>query len=100
MRGRSWKTPPPSQYVPHNSASQPGDDHELSYIFQPDHAFADGLGYRRSQEPRGNKVADRGQQHGFPWRKDASGHDSCNAVGGIMKAIQEIKYESSSDGDG
>ena len=64
-----------------------------------DHAFADGLGYRRSQEPRSNEVAKCGQQHGFSRCEDTSGNHSRNAVGGIMKAIQEIKDESRSDGD-
>jgi hypothetical protein len=56
-----------------------------------DHASADHFGDGGAEQERGHKIKERGPQHGQLGRQDARRDDGGDAVGGVVKSVQEIE---------
>src|ERR1035438_6963368 len=89
--GRGGKTPPPGKKIPDNGAEQGSHYDVLIYVFEADHAFADGLRDSCAQEEGGEKVEGCGPKDGQFRREHASGNHGRDAVGRVVKSGEEIE---------
>src|SRR5438270_1669348 len=99
VRRGGWKSPPPGEQVPDNGAGESRQDDVLRDLFGIDQAAADGLGDGGAEDEGGDKVEDRGPDDGPSRGKHAGGDDGSDAVGGVMKAVDEVEGKRDQDGD-
>src|SRR5437016_14529849 len=62
-------------------------------------ALGNGLGDGRAEPEGGHKIKESGPNDGAERRKDASGYDGGDGIGGVVPAIGEFKGESNRDDD-
>ncbi len=64
-----------------------------------DHPLADRLGDCGTQEKGSDEIEEGGPHHGQLRREHASGDDGGDAVGGVVKSIEEIENQRDQDSD-
>jgi hypothetical protein len=68
-------------------------------VIEANHALADGLGDCGAEEKSGEKIERGSPEHGQFGRQDAGGNYRRDAVGGIVKAIEEVEDQRNEDRD-
>jgi hypothetical protein len=99
VRGRCGKAKPPGEQVPGDRAEEAGEHDVLVHMLEADHAAADGFGDLGAKEKSGDKVKRGGPQHSESRRQHAGGDDGGDAVGGIVKAVEEVEDKCDQDRD-
>jgi hypothetical protein len=68
-------------------------------VIEADHASADSFSDGGAKEKGGEKIERRGPQDGQFRRQDAGGNDRGDAVGGVVKSVEEVEGQRDQDRD-
>ncbi len=80
-------------------AEQSRHDDVLIDVLEADHAFADGFGDGGAEEEGREKVKGRRPEDGKFGGEHAGGDHGRDAVGGIVKSVEEVEGQSDEDCD-
>src|SRR5215208_1994450 len=99
MRGGAGQAQVPGDKVPYDRTQQPTQDDVGIYDADIDQPLADGLCHRSADHECGNEVEERRPHHRHSGLEHPGGNDSCNGVGAVVKAIDEVEDQRNSDDD-
>ena len=92
----------PHHQVSRSQTMAPSSPASTTYwvtMLELDHALADGFGDGGAEQKGGEEVEKRGPEHGQSRRQHAGRNHGGDAVGGIVKAVDEVEDERRDDGD-